>query len=88
MIPFASSMRLSITSQIVKRRFATLPDSAAVSLAYDIHPAISSVSSNTSSLSPIVILHGLFGSKQNWRSLSKALAQKTERTIFALVCEN
>lgn len=26
---------------------------------------------------PFVILHGLFGSKQNWTSLSKAFHQKT-----------
>lgn len=33
----------------------------------------------------LVICHGLFGSKQNWRTLSKALAQKLRMQVFVLV---
>lgn len=33
----------------------------------------------------LVILHGLYGSKQNWRSLAMAMANQTKRQTFALV---
>lgn len=34
---------------------------------------------------PIVILHGLFGSKQNWKALSKAMASRLNTRVFAVV---
>ncbi|KAI9225192.1 MAG: Alpha/Beta hydrolase protein [Piptocephalis tieghemiana] len=37
---------------------------------------------------PIVILHGLFGSKQNWRSLSRAMTGKTFVDVHALDLRN
>ncbi|KAK2585177.1 hypothetical protein KPH14_008675 [Odynerus spinipes] len=37
---------------------------------------------------PIVIMHGLFGSKNNWNSLSKAIHQKTERKVIAVDARN
>ncbi|ORY73634.1 Alpha/Beta hydrolase protein [Leucosporidium creatinivorum] len=37
---------------------------------------------------PLVILHGLFGSKQNWRSLARGLAAKTGREVHALDLRN
>ena len=36
----------------------------------------------------LVICHGLFGSKQNWRTLSKALAQKLRMQVFVLDLRN
>ncbi|PLW27258.1 hypothetical protein PCASD_23963 [Puccinia coronata f. sp. avenae] len=39
-------------------------------------------------LSPIIILHGLFGSKQNWRSLAKRLSQATGRIVYTLDLRN
>lgn len=30
---------------------------------------------------PIIIMHGLFGSKNNWNSLSKAIHEKTNRKV-------
>ncbi|THC90757.1 hypothetical protein EYZ11_009781 [Aspergillus tanneri] len=38
--------------------------------------------------SPIVFLHGLFGSKQNNRSISKALARDLKRQVFTLDLRN
>ncbi|PYH99956.1 alpha/beta fold family hydrolase [Aspergillus ellipticus CBS 707.79] len=40
------------------------------------------------SRSPIVILHGLFGSKQNNRSIGKVLARDLKREVFALDLRN
>ncbi|RKP03668.1 hypothetical protein CXG81DRAFT_8182, partial [Caulochytrium protostelioides] len=40
------------------------------------------------SATPIVVLHGLFGSKQNWRSLSKTLAAACGTTVHALDLRN
>ncbi|KAG0237780.1 Alpha/Beta hydrolase protein [Mortierella sp. GBAus27b] len=37
---------------------------------------------------PIVILHGLFGSKQNWKALSKAMASRLNTRVFALDLRN
>lgn len=33
-------------------------------------------------LSPLIIMHGLFGSKQNWRGVGRALASKMNRKVF------
>lgn len=39
---------------------------------------------------PVIIMHGLFGSKQNWKSLCKAMNLKTNpnRTIIAVDARN
>lgn len=41
-----------------------------------------------SHLKPIVVCHGLFGSKQNWKSLAKALSQRTSREIYTVDLRN
>ncbi|KAL1500823.1 hypothetical protein ABEB36_006259 [Hypothenemus hampei] len=47
-------------------------------------------STRTEEKSPLLILHGLFGSKQNWISICKAYAQKLKpsRTVIALDLRN
>jgi len=35
-----------------------------------------------------LIFHGLFGSKGNWKSVSKQLANRTQRTIYAFDLRN
>ncbi|KAJ1992628.1 hypothetical protein H4R33_000954 [Dimargaris cristalligena] len=37
---------------------------------------------------PLVILHGLFGSKQNWQSLGRAMAQRLGCDVYALDLRN
>ncbi|KAF9363383.1 hypothetical protein BGX34_004290 [Mortierella sp. NVP85] len=37
---------------------------------------------------PIVILHGLFGSKQNWKALSKAMASRLNTRVLAVDLRN
>lgn len=34
---------------------------------------------------PLVVLHGLYGSKQNWRSLAKGMATRLGREVHTLV---
>ncbi|XP_046803333.1 protein ABHD11 [Lucilia cuprina] len=40
------------------------------------------------SKAPVMIMHGLFGSKQNWRAVSRSLESKTNRKIIALDARN
>lgn len=37
---------------------------------------------------PVLIYHGLFGSRNNWKSLSKAIAEKTNRVVLPLDVRN
>lgn len=39
---------------------------------------------------PLIIMHGLFGSKQNWRSLCKAIVERTNpvRKVYAVDARN
>ncbi|KAB5563376.1 Alpha/Beta hydrolase protein [Coniochaeta sp. 2T2.1] len=65
---------------------ASTQDTAAVSLAYDHHePPKPAVDAKTS---PILFMHGLFGSKKNNRSISKQLARDLGRHVFALDLRN
>jgi len=75
-------LRRSLRLPSIRRGYATSWDGqSVVELAFDHHPAPSAGTTKGN----LVILHGLYGSKQNWRSLSKALAQQTERDVFAIV---
>ncbi|CAE6473914.1 unnamed protein product [Rhizoctonia solani] len=40
------------------------------------------------SKSPLLIVHGLYGSKQNWRSLSKAFARNLGRPVYTVDLRN
>lgn len=48
-----------------------------VPLSYDLHEPAKPVSDNTNRTSPILFLHGLFGSKKNNRSISKYAVPRT-----------
>ena len=37
---------------------------------------------------PLVILHGLYGSRQNWRSLARNLATSLDRDVYPLDLRN
>ncbi|XP_006609507.1 protein ABHD11 isoform X1 [Apis dorsata] len=37
---------------------------------------------------PIIIMHGLFGSKTNWNTLSKTIHQKTDRKVITIDARN
>ena len=79
----AATARARAPVQQQLRRHYALPAAAPepVLLSSEKHAAPSS----SSSQAPVVVLHGLFGSKQNWRSLAKGMAQRLERDIITLV---
>ncbi|KAH6686129.1 abhydrolase domain-containing protein [Plectosphaerella plurivora] len=63
--------------------------STTVPLAFDLHtPSSSSSSSRPTDGRPILFLHGLFGSKKNNRSISKALSRDLQRPVYALDLRN
>ncbi|KAI8138194.1 Alpha/Beta hydrolase protein, partial [Fennellomyces sp. T-0311] len=37
---------------------------------------------------PLIVCHGLFGSKQNWRSLGKSMSQRLDRDVYTLDMRN
>lgn len=55
--------------------------SSAVRLAYDSIDA----TTDGEDLPPLVILHGLFGSKQNWRTLAKRFHRETGRQVTIIL---
>ncbi|KAM7350587.1 sn-1-specific diacylglycerol lipase ABHD11 [Cochliomyia hominivorax] len=59
-------------------------DARSIKMAYSIYEG-----NNTDyTKSPLLIMHGLFGSKQNWRGVSRSLQTKTDRKIIALDARN
>jgi len=54
-------------------------------LAYTI---IEESESSASSGSPVILLHGMFGSKSNWKSIGKALNKRTGRKIITFDARN
>ncbi|KAI3647918.1 hypothetical protein MP228_008139 [Amoeboaphelidium protococcarum] len=58
-----------------------------VNLAYTSH-ILQNASQQQLLKSPLVILHGLFGSKQNWKSLSKMISAECQRSVYALDLRN
>ncbi|KAF2360910.1 Alpha/beta hydrolase fold-1 [Trinorchestia longiramus] len=69
---------LNCKSIICFRNFSRCPEVPILS--FEKYPG------NTSS--PIVILHGLLGNRNNWKSTAKALAQKTSRTVYTVDARN
>lgn len=74
------AVRLNQLSRLVllpnQRNFS----SAAVSLAYNRYGT-----ANDKNTNPLVIGHGLFGHKQNWNSIAKALQQRLQNQIFVML---
>ncbi|XP_076629700.1 sn-1-specific diacylglycerol lipase ABHD11 [Colletes latitarsis] len=57
-----------------------------VKLAYASYESM--MGSKNVSKQPIIIMHGLFGSKHNWNSLSKAIHQQTDRKVITVDARN
>lgn len=61
---------------------------APVKLAYASYESIKDNDQPRSAEQPIMIMHGLFGSKSNWNTLSKAIHQKTKRKVIVIDARN
>ncbi|KAG5314194.1 ABHDB protein, partial [Acromyrmex insinuator] len=57
-----------------------------VKLAYTSYESVKELKQDVKE--PIIIMHGLFGSKNNWNSLSKTIHQKTKRKVIAVDARN
>ncbi|POY74906.1 hypothetical protein BMF94_1882 [Rhodotorula taiwanensis] len=68
-----------------QRRAYALPAPEPVPLSFERQAA---PAGSNGSAPPVVVLHGLFGSKQNWRSLAKGMAKRLERDILTLDLRN
>ena len=38
----------------------------------------------TAAVTPVIVLHGVFGSKMNWRSFGKKLMMETDRSVCSV----
>ncbi|GMM37480.1 putative hydrolase [Saccharomycopsis crataegensis] len=64
----------------------SIPHKVPVHLEFDLHlPANSSPSSHNE---PLILLHGLFGSKQNYKTVGKHLSNKLNAPIYAVDLRN
>ncbi|KAI8097896.1 Alpha/Beta hydrolase protein [Gilbertella persicaria] len=65
---------------VAHRGYSTV--TKALNLSFDKH------SIKSSEESPLLICHGLFGSKQNWSSLAKAISARLNRDVYTLDLRN
>ncbi|TLD25627.1 hypothetical protein PspLS_05784 [Pyricularia sp. CBS 133598] len=83
----SSKFASSIAAYSRQRGFASASGSIeTVKLSYDLHEPAKPVSDKHTS--PILVMHGLFGSKKNNRSISKALARDLGRHVYTLDLRN
>ncbi|KAK8170005.1 Alpha/Beta hydrolase protein [Phyllosticta citrichinensis] len=83
--------RASTTASGTARTFGTTRPLASLKLAYQLHEPPKAEPSGgelASEAAPILILHGLFGSKKNNKSISRQLARDLRRPIYALDARN
>ncbi|KAH8118142.1 alpha/beta-hydrolase [Phellopilus nigrolimitatus] len=69
----------------LRRYISSRPPGAPVDLKYDVYngPLVPQADKG-----PLLILHGLFGSKRNWQSIGKALAKRIERPVVPIDLRN
>ncbi|KAJ3165143.1 hypothetical protein HDU88_004863 [Geranomyces variabilis] len=88
--PLAGRLPAPARRLLSRRAFASAasaPSSSSLLSSQTFLPA-SSAETSSQPPAPLVILHGLFGSKQNWRSLSKALANRLGTDVIPLDLRN
>lgn len=59
-----------------------------VKLAYSSYESTDVDSTNNNQKCPVVIMHGLLGSKNNWNSLSKSIHSRTKKKVIAVDARN
>lgn len=72
---------------LTRRASSTSENSETVDLAYASYESTGS-EEVTSQMPPLVILHGLLGSKNNWNSMSKAIHRTTGRKVISVDARN
>lgn len=70
----------------IAQRHITSENAEAVDLAYASYE--STTNADYSARPPLVILHGLLGSKNNWNSMSKAIHRTTGRKVISVDARN
>ncbi|OCL14056.1 alpha/beta-hydrolase [Glonium stellatum] len=83
MPPFLHPKHFNRTFIPLNRSFHASSGLRALDLAFDYHE-----NGGKATGAPIVFLHGLFGSKKNNRSMSKALARDLNRPVYAIDLRN
>ncbi|XP_053979849.1 protein ABHD11 [Hylaeus anthracinus] len=77
----------SVTSYLLPGHIRSKSTSVVpVKLAYASYESMKGT--KNSSKHPIILMHGLFGSKNNWNSLSKAIHQQTDRKVITIDARN
>lgn len=66
-----------LLSTVKSKQYSTT--STAVKLSFD------KFSIKASNEPPVLICHGLFGSKQNWSSLAKVMSNRLSRDVYTIV---
>ena len=65
-----------------KAYYSTVPLSF---IEYDTYKTHVKPTPATEKKNPLIICHGLFGSKQNWKSLAKAISTQTQCQVYTIV---
>ncbi|EDW63009.1 sn-1-specific diacylglycerol lipase ABHD11 [Drosophila virilis] len=79
--PYPAAARCNRCVEQHSRHYANVP---ALALSHDQFDG----PTPDASRSPLITMHGLFGSKQNWRSVSRALAKQTNRRVYTVDLRN
>lgn len=77
---FFLNLCLILTRIFILNLFYWFSRNVPVKLAYASYESVNETEQD--SKQPIMIMHGLFGSKNNWNSLSKAIHQRTKRKVI------
>ncbi|CAO1636514.1 unnamed protein product [Sympodiomycopsis kandeliae] len=86
---FSSSVRnLSASSSDPNQFPPSAPTKQAVDLDFELHEPPKGSDAKAGEAKSLLLCHGLFGSKQNWRSLAKAMAKKFGVPVYALDMRN
>ncbi|PGH16562.1 hypothetical protein AJ79_01668 [Helicocarpus griseus UAMH5409] len=83
-----SRVARGLLHRISHRPFSTSLPRSQAQLAYQAWPPRDDSTAIDAGRSPIIFMHGLFGSKQNNRSISKALASQLKTRIYAIDLRN
>lgn len=78
--------KLKTIHQSIRRISTSLKWTAPITMAYSSFQ--STRPEHINNLQPIVIMHGLMGSKTNWKSMGKAINAKTGRDVYTVDARN